>query len=79
MEKKKKGKRAKENYIKRMETFKECCGTCEFNFDGICAGGNYGNEIYDLDDVCGSFHIGMGSYIEFGNLGKLELLKRNKD
>jgi hypothetical protein len=71
---KKMGRKAKENFIKKLETFKACCGTCEFNFDGNCAGGQYGAEIYDLNNVCSGFHAGMGSYVEFSNLGKSHLL-----
>lgn len=34
------------------------CRTCEFNFDGICAGGeNYNNKIDDLNNVCEEWEI----------------------
>ncbi|MCM1114324.1 MAG: hypothetical protein NC397_02375 [Clostridium sp.] len=39
------------------------CRTCEFNFDGICAGGEkYGSRIEDLNNVCDDWGINYDHY-----------------
>lgn len=39
------------------------CRTCEFNFDGICAGGEkYGSKIEDLNSVCEDWEINYEHY-----------------
>jgi len=48
---------------------KKCCGTCEFNFDGICAGGDevenkYGHKITDKENVCISYKISFKDFCE---------------
>ena len=39
------------------------CRTCEFNFNGLCAGGEkYGSKIEDLNSVCEDWQINDEHY-----------------
>ena len=38
------------------------CKNCEFNFDGTCAGGRYGQRIEDETEVCKSWGPSYGAY-----------------
>lgn len=44
------------------------CETCEFNFDAICAGEEYGRKIENLDYVCTGWSVGFHYFKElYGN------------
>jgi hypothetical protein len=64
-------------FIKSLKSFKECCGTCTFNLDGVCTkpGVGHGEKIINLDDFCYRFTVGMRTYAMFGRAGRKSLLK----
>ncbi|OJU18677.1 MAG: hypothetical protein BGN88_09400 [Clostridiales bacterium 43-6] len=38
------------------------CGTCEFNFEGICAGDNYNEKITDLSHYCAGWNASLNYF-----------------